>query len=148
MTHLFHQSEQIVIATKEDMQSHFDVVATFVNKGTHLSTNERPWFIYIHLLKPEYSVHKIIWENVGELMKSSSLLSQFCDELIRNPQNKVTLKLTDLTLLSINIATLFFKTQKEIWWEVWVEIWNYDLRLPIIKWWRTLEAIFKADNQT
>lgn len=47
-------------------------------------------------------------------MKSSSLLSQFCDELIRNPQNKVTLKLTDLTLLSINIATLFFKTQKEI----------------------------------
>lgn len=47
--YLFQQSEKIVVATKENMQTHFNVIPTFVNKGTNFATNKRPWLIYIDL---------------------------------------------------------------------------------------------------
>lgn len=47
--HLFQQTEQIIITTKEHVQSHFNVVPTSINKRTHFPTNKSPWFVYIHL---------------------------------------------------------------------------------------------------
>ena len=39
--HLFHQPEKIIIATKENMKSHFNVVSTSIHKRANFSTNER-----------------------------------------------------------------------------------------------------------
>lgn len=40
--YLFHESKKIAVATKENMQSHFNVISTFINKRTNFATNKRP----------------------------------------------------------------------------------------------------------
>lgn len=58
--HLFHQPEKIVIATKENVQSHFNVVSAFINKRSHFSANKRPCIIYIHLKKPTIIITAVL----------------------------------------------------------------------------------------
>ena len=46
--HLFHKSEEIVVATKEHMESHLNMVSTLIHKRTYFATNKWQGFIHTH----------------------------------------------------------------------------------------------------
>jgi hypothetical protein len=47
--YLPHQAEQIVVAPKEHMQPHLNVVPVFILEAGHFASNEWPAFIEINL---------------------------------------------------------------------------------------------------
>ena len=71
--YLFHKSEEIVVATKEDMESHLNMVSTLIHKRTYFATNKWPGFIYVHLeMKPKaFIFHKET--KIIELIKENAI---------------------------------------------------------------------------
>ena len=55
--HFFHQVKQIVITAKEDMQTHFDMVAIPIDPTAHLAANKTPRFIQFHFMTRIHQFH-------------------------------------------------------------------------------------------
>ena len=56
-SHLAHQSEQVGVVEKEDMQPHFDVIAAVVHPAAHLAAHEGTGFVEIHLVAGIHQIH-------------------------------------------------------------------------------------------